>query len=128
MIVAIVVIIVEKESHYCLVHGWQALFFWIVCIIGSIIFGIIDIFIPLGFGILAFLWSVTIIIVWIILMVTAWTRAPTGNPFLLPLIGPQAEKLATNKLGPNASGGGNTQQVAPQEQPDYTAPPPQPDV
>jgi len=103
LLIDILVIVLEKQSRYCLFHGWQGLIVVIIYAIGAIIFGIVDSFVFIGFRILSFIWAVLFIILWIILIITAWTRAESGDPFAIPLIGRIAHSQADKRFA-----GGNT--------------------
>eukprot|EP01119_Soliformovum_irregulare_P008904 TRINITY_DN22002_c0_g1_i1.p1 TRINITY_DN22002_c0_g1~~TRINITY_DN22002_c0_g1_i1.p1 ORF type:complete len:144 (+),score=15.89 TRINITY_DN22002_c0_g1_i1:48-479(+) len=117
LIISIIVIIVEKQSRYVLFHGYQSLFVILFYIIIAILLGIIDSFIGIvtGVSILSTIWALLYLVVWIFLMVTAYTRAETGNPVMIPLLGGWAASLADKRFAGGSS-------VAPAQ--DYTAPPP----
>eukprot|EP01118_Nematostelium_gracile_P011383 TRINITY_DN4027_c0_g1_i1.p1 TRINITY_DN4027_c0_g1~~TRINITY_DN4027_c0_g1_i1.p1 ORF type:complete len:137 (-),score=31.68 TRINITY_DN4027_c0_g1_i1:30-440(-) len=95
LIMTIIVLILENTSYYCLFHAWQALFLVVAYIIVQIIFIIIG----AATGVSLF-WIAWIIfwIIWIILAIFAWTRAESGNPLSLPLIGGFAKTQAEKKI------------------------------
>jgi len=106
---SIIGIVIEKQSKYCLFHGWQALFVVIIYTVGAIIFGVIDSFLNLGFNVITFIWIVLFFILWVILIIAAILQAESGNPFALPLIG----RLAKFQTERRFVGGGNSNPTSP---------------
>ena len=89
VIPAIVFLIMEpyNKSPFVRFHCWQSIFLFIACVVVDMVLGFIPI---IGWFILLPLFGLGVLILWIIVMVKAFG----GQKFVIPLIGPFAEKQA----------------------------------
>jgi len=99
---ALLVIVLEESSRYCLFHAWQSLFCFLFYIVFAIIFALLDDF-AWHHVVLSWIWLTFYLIVWILLMVMAYKKADSGELFVLPVLGKWSENQASKKF-PVSSG------------------------
>jgi uncharacterized membrane protein len=95
-----VVVFFVRKDGFERFHAAQSILFWIAAVVVSVVLSVAErllgIIPLLGkafsaiFGLISLLFGLAVLILWLILM---W-KAYTGERFRLPLIGPEAAKLA----------------------------------
>jgi uncharacterized membrane protein len=91
IIPAIIFLVMEpyNRNPFIKFHAWQSIILFIACVVIDIVLGMIPI---IGWFILLPLFGLGVLILWILVVVKAFG----GQKFMIPLIGPFAEKQANS--------------------------------